>query len=101
MTSKILKVVKEDGIVVYEFEDGTQPSREELKADFVERGTYILKEIDTLKDDLKDIANEAEKAGFEKRRMNALTKHNHKNTIGLDIEELESIQEELDNLFSA
>lgn len=70
----------------------------ELK-DFVNRGVYILKEIDTLKQDMKELVEEADDLGYDKAELKALIKHAHKNSIADEIEKLEAIQTKLDNLF--
>lgn len=89
----------ENGKVTYQYEDGTEVSREALKKYFVERGTSILVEADTLKSDLGAVKEEAKAAGFDKKNIGVLIKHNYKNRIAEEIEELESIQDELDSLF--
>lgn len=73
--------------------------RDALLKDFVVRGVNVLKEQDTLKEDLKVIVEEAKERGFDKGRVSALIKHVHKNTISADIEALEEIQVQIDNLF--
>lgn len=70
----------------------------ELK-DFVNRGVYILKEIDTLKQDMKELIDEADELDYDKAELKALIKHAHKNSIHEEIEKLEAIQVKLDNLF--
>ena len=70
----------------------------ELK-DFVNRGVYVLKEIDTLKQDMKELVEEADELGYDKAELKALIKHAHKNSIHEEIEKLEAIQTKLDNLF--
>lgn len=70
----------------------------ELK-DFVNRGVYILKEIDTLKQDMKELIDEADDLHYDKAELKALIKHAHKNSIHEEIEKLEAIQVKLDNLF--
>lgn len=70
----------------------------ELK-DFVNRGVYILKEIDTLKQDMKELIDEADDLHYDKAELKALIKHSHKNSIHEEIEKLEAIQVKLDNLF--
>lgn len=70
----------------------------ELK-DFVNRGVYVLKEIDTLKQDMKELVEEADELGYDKAELKALIKHAHKNSLAEEIEKLEAIQTKLDNLF--
>lgn len=70
----------------------------ELK-DFVNRGVYILKEIDTLKQDMKGLIDEADELGYDKAELKSLIKHAHKNSLTEEIEKLEAIQVKLDNLF--
>ena len=70
----------------------------ELK-DFVNRGVYVLKEIDMLKQDMKELVEEADELGYDKAELKALIKHAFKNSIADEIEKLEAIQTKLDNLF--
>lgn len=71
----------------------------ELK-NFVNRGVYVLKEIDTLKQDMKELVEEADELGYDKAELKALIKHAHKNSLQEDIEKLEAIQSTLDSLFN-
>src|SRR5574344_1069196 len=74
-------------------------SREAELKDFVNRGVYILKEIDTLKQDMKELIDEADELDYDKTELKALIKHAHKNSLTEEIEKLEAIQVKLDNLF--
>lgn len=81
-------------------EDGTLTvDRLALKRHIVDRGVYVLKEIDVLKQDLKEIAEEAVEYAFNKAEINKLIKFAHKNSIESEIEELEEIQVKLDILY--
>lgn len=71
-----------------------------LKKAFVERGVYILKEIDVLKGDLKEVVSEAEDDhNINKSNLSALIKHSFKNRIDDEIEKLEDLRAEINNLF--
>lgn len=96
--SEINKVVK-DGVTTYQDCNGNEVDRDTLKRSFVERGTRILVEIATLKEDFSALKDEAKEAGFDKKEINVLIKHNFKNEIEFEIEELNGIQKELDRLF--
>lgn len=70
----------------------------ELK-DFVQRGVTVLKEIDVLKEDYKELVEEADGMEYDKAELKALIKHAHKNAIDIEIEKLESLRTKLDDLF--
>lgn len=70
----------------------------ELK-DFVKRGVIILKEIDVLKDDMKELVEEADGLNYDKVELKALIKHAHKCSIDEEIEKLEVLRSKLDGLF--
>ena len=70
------------------------------KKDFIERGVYLLKEIDMLKEDISSLVDEADDKGYEKKEMKSLIKYAHKNSIEEEIEKLEEIQVKLDNMFN-
>lgn len=74
--------------------------RESEKKSFVERGVYLMKEIDTLKEEISSLVEEADDKGYEKREVKALIKYAHKNSIGEEIEKLEEIQVKLDSMFN-
>ena len=71
-----------------------------VKKDFINKGVYILKEIDTLKQAMKEIIENVDELGYDKSQIKTLIKHAHKNSLREDIEKLEAIQSELDNLFN-
>ena len=73
--------------------------RESEKKSFVERGVYLLKEIDMLKEDISSLVDEADDKGYEKKEVKALIKYAHKNSIEEEIIALEEIKSGLDNLF--
>ena len=73
--------------------------REAEKKSFVERGVYLLKEIDMLKEDISSLVDEADDKGYEKKEVKALIKYAHKNSIEEEIIALEEIKSGLDNLF--
>lgn len=72
--------------------------RAALTRNIVDRGVNILKEIDVLKSDTKELLEEAETYGLNKAVLKDLIKYTHKNTITDEIEKLEEIQSRLDNL---
>lgn len=69
------------------------------KKSFVERGVYLMKEIDMLKEEIASLVDEADDKGYEKKEVKALIKYAHKNSINEEIEKLEDIQVKLDNMF--
>lgn len=73
--------------------------REAEKKSFVERGVYLLKEVDVLKQDSKELIEEADAFGYDKTELKALIKYAHKNSIDDEIEKLEEIQVKLGNMF--
>lgn len=72
----------------------------ELK-DFVNRGVYILKEIDTLKQDMKELIDEADELHYDKAELKALIKHAHKNSLTEEILELQKLERTLKELFES
>ena len=89
--AKFNKVDQETGEVILD--------TEAEKKSFVERGVYILKEIDMLKEDISSLVDEADDKGYEKKEVKALIKYAHKNSIEEEIEKLEEIQVKLGNMF--
>lgn len=69
-----------------------------LTRSIVERGVNILKEIDVLKNDSKELLDEADVYGLNKSDLKEMIKYTHKNTIEDEIDKLEGIQSRLDNL---
>ena len=69
------------------------------KKSFVERGVYLMKEIDMLKEEIASLVEEADDKGYEKKEVKALIKYAHKNSIEEEIIALEEIKSGLDNLF--
>ena len=70
-----------------------------LKKDFITRGVSILVQQESLKEQLKDLLEEAKEKQYDKKELTALIKHSFKNEIEEKIEELQEIQTTLDNLF--
>lgn len=70
-----------------------------LKKDFITRGVSILVQQESLKEQLKDLLEEAKEKQYDKKELTALIKHSFKNEIEEKIAELEEIQTTLDNLF--
>lgn len=73
--------------------------REAEQKSFVERGVYLMKEIDMLKEEISSMADEADDKGYPKKEIKALIKYAHKNSIQEDIEKLEAIEVKLNNMF--
>lgn len=74
--------------------------RTSLKREYVNRGVYILNEIDMLKGDLKGILEDSKEIhGFNKSDLGKLIKYVHKNSIDEEIADLEDIQSQITNLF--
>ena len=73
--------------------------RELLLKSYVERGLYILKEIDMLKSDTKQLLDEAESDSIDKSELKTLIKYAYKDTLRAEIEKLEEVQAKLDNMF--
>lgn len=69
-----------------------------LTRSIVERGVNILKEIDVLRNDSKELLDEADVYGLNKSDLKEMIKYTHKNTIEDEIDKLEGIQSRLDNL---
>lgn len=89
--TKFSKVDQQTGEVILD--------TEAEKKSFVERGVYLLKEIDMLKEDISSLVDEADDKGYEKKEVKALIKYAHKNSIEEEIEKLEEIQVKLGNMF--
>ena len=89
--AKFSKVDQQTGEVILD--------TEAEKKSFVERGVYLLKEIDMLKEDISSLVDEADDKGYEKKEVKALIKYAHKNSIEEEIIALEEIKSGLDNLF--
>ena len=84
-------VVDENGEIVVD--------RTLLKKDIIKRGVSILVQQESLKEQLKDLLEEAKEKQYDKKELTALIKHSFKNEIMEKIAELEEIQTTLDNLF--
>lgn len=89
--AKFSKVDQQTGEVILD--------TEAEKKSFVERGVYLLKEIDMLKEDISSLVDEADDKRYEKKEVKALIKYAHKNSIEEEIEKLEEIQVKLGNMF--
>ena len=70
-----------------------------LKKDFITRGVSILVQQESLKEQLKDLLEEAKEKQYDKKELTALIKHSFNNEIEVKIQELQEIQTTLDNLF--
>ena len=88
---EIFGVADENGEIVVD--------RTLLKKDFITRGVSILVQQESLKEQLKDLLEEAKEKQYDKKELTALIKHSFKNEIEEKIEELQEIQTTLDNLF--
>lgn len=74
--------------------------RTSLKREYVNRGVYVLQEIDVLKADLRSIIEDSKEIhGFNKSDLGKLIKYVHKNSIDDEISDLEDIQVRINNLF--
>lgn len=74
--------------------------RTSLKREYVNRGVYVLKEIDILKGDLRSLLEDSKELhGFNKSELGKLVKYVHKNSIDDEIADLEDIQSQITNLF--
>lgn len=73
--------------------------RQSLKREYVNRGVYILNEIDMLKSDGSQLLEDAKLQGFDKKQLKQLIDAAHKSNIREKIEELEEIECLLDTLF--
>ena len=70
-----------------------------LLKSYVEKGLYILKEIDMLKSDTKQLLDEAESDSIDKSELKTLIKYAYKDTLSAEIEKLEEVQAKLNNMF--
>lgn len=85
------KVDQETGEVVLD--------TEAEKKSFVERGVYLLKEIDMLKEDISSLVDEADDKGYPKKQLKQLINAVFRNELEEKIRELESIKDEIDVLY--
>ena len=69
------------------------------KKDFIEKGVQLLHEMDSLKDSMKELLEDAKDKGYDKKNLKQLIDNAYKNEIEIKIQELKDIQEELDKLF--
>lgn len=70
-----------------------------LLKSYVERGLHILKEIDMLKSDTKQLLDEAESDSIDKSELKTLIKYAYKDTLSAEIEKLEEVQAKLNSMF--
>lgn len=73
--------------------------KELLLKDYIKRGVEILKEIDLLKMDTKQLLEDAEDDKIDKSELKSLIKYAYKDTISAEIERLEGVQSKLNNIF--
>lgn len=69
------------------------------KKDFIEQGVRLLHEMDSLKDSMKELLEDAKDKEYDKKNLKQLIDNAYKNEIEMKIQELKGIQEELDKLF--
>lgn len=69
------------------------------KKDFIEKGVRLLHEMDSLKDSMKELLEDAKDKEYDKKNLKQLIDNVYKNEIEMKIQELKGIQEELDKLF--
>lgn len=73
--------------------------RQREKKDLVDSGVRLLHEIETLKNDIKEILEDAKERGYDKKNVKALMDNVFKSEIDEKIEELEAIRTEISNLY--
>lgn len=73
--------------------------REAEKKSFVERGVYLMKEIDMLKEEITSLVEEADDKGYPKKQLKQLINAVFRNELEEKIRELESIKDEIDVLY--
>lgn len=75
--------------------------RQREKKDLVDSGVRLLHEIETLKNDIKEILEDSKERGYCKKNLKALMDNVFKSEIDEKIEELESLRTEIHNLYEA
>lgn len=70
-----------------------------LKKDIIKRGVSILVQQESLKEQLKDLLEEAKEKQYDKKELTALIKHSFKNEIEEKLKELQSVKEEMERLY--
>lgn len=73
--------------------------RQREKKDLVDSGVRLLHEIETLKNDIKEILEDSKERGYDKKNVKALMDNVFKSEIDEKIEELESLRTEIHNLY--
>ncbi len=73
--------------------------RQREKKDLVDSGVRLLHEIETLKNDIKEILEDSKERGYDKKNVKALMDNVFKSEIDEKIEELEAIRTEITNLY--
>lgn len=73
--------------------------RQREKKDLVDSGVRLLHEIETLKNDIKEILEDSKERGYCKKNVKALMDNVFKSEIDEKIEELEAIRTEIFNLY--
>ena len=73
--------------------------RQREKKDLVDSGVRLLHEIETLKNDIKEILEDSKERGYDKKNVKALMDNVFKSEIDEKIEELEAIRTEISNLY--
>lgn len=73
--------------------------RQREKKDLVDSGVRLLHEIETLKNDIKEILEDSKERGYDKKNVKALMDNVFKSEIDEKIEELEFLRTEIHNLY--
>lgn len=69
------------------------------KKSLIDSGVRLLHEIETLKNDIKEILEDSKERGYDKKNVKALMDNVFKSEIDEKIEELEAIRTEITNLY--
>ncbi|MGL4585306.1 MAG: GapR family DNA-binding domain-containing protein [Flavobacterium sp.] len=73
--------------------------RHREKKDIIDSGVRLLHEIETLKEDIKEILEDGKSRGYDKKNLKALMDNVFKSEIDEKIEELEQLRTEIENLY--
>lgn len=73
--------------------------RHREKKDIIDSGVRLLHEIETLKEDIKEILEDGKIRGYDKKNLKALMDNVFKNELNEKIAELQAIGVEIHNLY--